>query len=389
VYLGQSPQHAWDVSLVLNLETGLVSPQFHVKLDSNFQTLREKGARLPTSTWQIKCGFIQQPTKAVQWDPASEARPTDGMLSMQQPEGVQPAAPTNDELELATEAKDNQDVDLEPQELPPLQRSRHLHHPVDRLTYAMAAKLTHASPDCEGELFCLEALFPDALAYTASKDPDTMYLHQAMKEPDKDKFISAMVEEMDAQLKGGNFLLILMSKVPKGTTTLPAVWQMKCKRQIQTHKIYKWKARLNIDGSHRVKGRSYWDTYAPVATWGSIQLILAKAIIQGWHSKQIDFVMAYTQAPVKWDMYMEIPKASRWKGKETMSSRSKKTSMARNRQVVSGTSTWWANSSPSDFANANWKSACTCKARPSTSCTLTTPSSQDQISKSWTGSSRI
>jgi len=63
VYLGRSPQHARDVSLMLNLETGLVSPQFHVKLDSNFQTMREKGARIPTSTWQVKCGFTQQPSK--------------------------------------------------------------------------------------------------------------------------------------------------------------------------------------------------------------------------------------------------------------------------------------------------------------------------------------
>jgi len=98
----------------------------------------------------------------------------------------------------------------------------------------MAAKLTHATPDCKGELFCIEALFPDAVAFAASKDPDTMYLHQAMKEPDKDKFIAAMVEEMDAQLKGGNFSLILRSKVPKGATILPAVWQMKRKRWIQT-----------------------------------------------------------------------------------------------------------------------------------------------------------
>ncbi len=66
MYLGQSPQHAQDVSLVLNLEMGLMSPQFHVKLDSNFQTLREKGAHLPTSTWQVKCSFIQQLTKAIQ-----------------------------------------------------------------------------------------------------------------------------------------------------------------------------------------------------------------------------------------------------------------------------------------------------------------------------------
>ena len=91
-----------------------------------------------------------------------------------------------------------------------------------------------ANRECEGELFCLEALFPadsqvDAIAFAASKDPDTMYLHQAMKEPDWDHFIKAMVEELEAQLKEKNFLLILRSKVPKGTTVLPAVWQMKCK----------------------------------------------------------------------------------------------------------------------------------------------------------------
>ncbi len=134
----------------------------------------------------------------------------------------------------------------------------------------MSAKLTHASPDHEGELFCLEALFPNALAYMALKDPDTMYMHQAMKEPDKDKFIATMVEEMDAQLKGGNFSLILRSKVLKGATILPAVWQMKRKHWIQTQEVYKWKAHLNIDRSCQVKGWDYWDTYAPVATWGSI-----------------------------------------------------------------------------------------------------------------------
>jgi len=54
---------------------------------------------------------------------------------------------------------------------------------------------------------------------------------------------------------------------------------MKCKHRIQTLEVYKWKVCLNIDGSHQVKGCDYWDTYAPVATWGSIWLILAKAIM--------------------------------------------------------------------------------------------------------------
>jgi hypothetical protein len=40
IYLGSSPQHARIVGLVLSLTTGLVSPQFHVKYDESFSTLR-------------------------------------------------------------------------------------------------------------------------------------------------------------------------------------------------------------------------------------------------------------------------------------------------------------------------------------------------------------
>ncbi len=95
----------------------IISPQFHVKLDSNFQTLREKGAHLPTSIWQVKCSFVQQLTKAIQWDLASETELTDEVLPIQQPEGAQPVAHANDQTEPAPEAKDNQDADPEPQEL--------------------------------------------------------------------------------------------------------------------------------------------------------------------------------------------------------------------------------------------------------------------------------
>lgn len=38
IYLGRSKQHATSVALVLNPETGLTSPQFHVKFDPNFET---------------------------------------------------------------------------------------------------------------------------------------------------------------------------------------------------------------------------------------------------------------------------------------------------------------------------------------------------------------
>ena len=58
--------------------------------------------------------------------------------------------------------------------------------------------VTNTKHDVEGELMCIEALFPHyaeaystltiesnpLLALKAVADPDTMYLHQAMQEPD-------------------------------------------------------------------------------------------------------------------------------------------------------------------------------------------------------------
>ena len=77
------------------------------------------------------------------------------------------------------------------------------------------------------------AIFPDypteehpVLSYAASSDPDTMYLHQALKQPDREQFIEAMTKEVDDQIVQGNFEIIHRSKVPEGERVLPAVWAM-------------------------------------------------------------------------------------------------------------------------------------------------------------------
>jgi hypothetical protein len=136
-----------------------------------------------------------------------------------------------------------------------------------------------------------------------------MYLHEAMKQPDKAQFKQAMKEEVESFDANNNWKLLHRSKVPQGATVLPAVWQMKRKRKIATRQVYKWKARLNLDGSKQIKGVNYWDTYAPVTSWPTVRLILTMAIIRGWHTKQIDFILAFTQAPVEIDnLYMQVPR---------------------------------------------------------------------------------
>ena len=85
------------------------------------------------------------------------------------------------------------------------------------------------------------------------------------------------------------------------------VWSMKRKRRVATGQIYKWKARLCVDGSSQEKGVNYWDTYSPVVTWESVRSLLTLAIMNKWTTRQIDFVLAFPQAKVECPIYMEIP----------------------------------------------------------------------------------
>lgn len=72
--------------------------------------------------------------------------------------------------------------------------------------------------------------------------------------------------------------------------------------------IYKWKARLNVDGGKQIYGVDYWETYAPIATLFTIRIILIMALKEKWCIKSLDFVQAYPQAIVDVELYIDIPK---------------------------------------------------------------------------------
>jgi hypothetical protein len=64
---------------------------------------------------------------------------------------------------------------------------------------------------------------------------------------------------------------------------------------------------LNLHGGKQIYGMNYFETYAPVVTWFAIRLIIIIGINFGWYLCQVDFVMAYPQAPIEMDIYMELP----------------------------------------------------------------------------------
>ena len=59
MYLGPLPTHARKVNLILSIKTGLVSPQFHVKFDNYFESIKWEGF-MPRSKFQYKARLVKE-----------------------------------------------------------------------------------------------------------------------------------------------------------------------------------------------------------------------------------------------------------------------------------------------------------------------------------------
>jgi hypothetical protein len=60
IHLGPSLNHAWNVYLVLNPITQLVSPQYHCRFDNFFKSVRHQGPEVNISTtWQQLLGLAR------------------------------------------------------------------------------------------------------------------------------------------------------------------------------------------------------------------------------------------------------------------------------------------------------------------------------------------
>ena len=313
----------------------MVSPQFHVRADTRFQTLRKAFDNgYPKSKWQDKCHFTQEDAQAKQQKQDEDMPPPEGaQILPNESQGTANDSASQGETQDTTSGllsqhpiappqqdsfmpAQNSQVQETPQAMTGLRRSQRQRRPTQRyIEEALAAELSVeqgpydvafevlAVPNNEAEIETMNPL----IAMAASADPDTMYWHAAMSQPDRKQFLEAAVKEVNDQTKNGNWEVVHQTEVPSDASILPAVWSMKRKRRIKTHEVYKWKARLNIDGSKQQKGINYWESYAAVCTWAAIRLILVLVVLNNWKTRQIDFVQAYPQAPVEVDnLYMKI-----------------------------------------------------------------------------------
>lgn len=317
VYLGPSPSHARNVALVLNPHTGLVSPQYHVAYDPTFQTVRDDQN---TCTWDMRAGL-------------SPINPPDKRHPNQKSHKPNSLTQTNKRKEPHTRVKDDTSSSKRRKNTPKppeinatqkshgynvnksLRQSKRINLPVQRLMHACTSEMI-TSDDITAEILALENIYPDyktkleenpLLAFKATADPDTLCYHEAMRQPDRREFITAMEKEVNDNLKKETFKILHRSQVPEGATVLRSMWQLRRKRHMSTQEIKKWKARLNVDGSQMIRGLHYDQTCAPVAKWSLIRLILILSLIKKWTTRQLDYNLAHTQAPIERNLCIKIP----------------------------------------------------------------------------------
>jgi hypothetical protein len=120
------------------------------------------------------------------------------------------------------------------------------------------------------------------------------------------EFVEAVIKEVNGHIDNNHWKLIPCTEVPEGTEAILSVWAMQHKQDLMTGRVTKHKARLNFHGGKQEFDTNYYETYAPVVTWFAIQLLIVFGLLFNWALRQVDFVMAHPQAPIKVNMYMEL-----------------------------------------------------------------------------------
>ena len=196
LYLGHSPTHARSVALVLNLSTGLVSPQFHVKFDEFFETVNKYDNEYPNQ-WKAVTHFEKENRTSDITAKTSDATLNNHMLAniRTEPPEDTPATPRGldfteetlteyptGKITPGTNSENNQQVKWSQWHAP----SQHLRKSIEQGLLGLQCTFN----DYEGhEEYLIQREMSQPIAFAANKsDPDTMYMHQAMHQPDKEQF---------------------------------------------------------------------------------------------------------------------------------------------------------------------------------------------------------
>jgi hypothetical protein len=159
-------------------------------------------------------------------------------------------------------------------------------HPVDRLMYAI------------GQAFSVPLL---ATGVTGIYEPQCY--KQAMSTKEKEKWLAAMIKELDSLKHKRVYDLV---ELPANAKALHMRWVYKVKHN-SAGEPDTFKARVVVKGYEQRPGIDFDKTQAPVSNAKSIKLILAIAAKEDLHLYQIDVETAFLNADLDETIYVHPP----------------------------------------------------------------------------------
>jgi hypothetical protein len=144
------------------------------------------------------------------------------------------------------------------------------------------------------------------LVYTASTTKDTLHFWEMQQDVDRSFFEEDMRHEISDLVDTSTVEVVSRSTVPPNNPPLQAIWSFRRKRA-PDWSIWKYRYHVCPNGGMQVEGVNFWETYAPVVSWCTVCLTLILSLLSGLKSRQVDYVSAYTQAPLDCELFINIP----------------------------------------------------------------------------------
>lgn len=126
----------------------------------------------------------------------------------------------------------------------------------------------------------------------------------AINSPERDRWMEAMVEEMESLKKNETWEL---TELPKGEKLVGCKWVYRKKEAVAGKEGERFKARLVAKGYTQRKGIDYDEVFSPVVRHTSIRIILALVASYNLELEQLDVKTAFLHGDLEEVIYMEQP----------------------------------------------------------------------------------
>ncbi|UYV62168.1 hypothetical protein LAZ67_1008103 [Cordylochernes scorpioides] len=133
--------------------------------------------------------------------------------------------------------------------------------------------------------------------------PEPQTFEEAVCSPESDLWKNAMQEELNCLEERQTWVI---TNLPKNKKVIGNRWVFKIKGDSKG-KVSKFKARLVAKGYSQTPDIDFNQTYAPVANFGIIRMLLVLTQNAGWVNRHLDINNAYLYGELHEELYMALP----------------------------------------------------------------------------------